>query len=147
MLGFGTDSLNFGIGARGGKTLDNHLYLGGSLVYHFGESSGGSTAAGSYSSSVSVFYLGPEAGYDFDLKTVVVRPYMGLGPAIVTGSASGPGASASSSDTKFVVWPGGTVIYGIPDSTFFIAGDLRFVTVPGGPSVGFFAFGGMRLGS
>jgi hypothetical protein len=152
MLGVSTDCLGFGLGARGGKTWDNHLYIGGSFVYHFpgcGYANFG-PVAGNYSSSASAFYFGPEGGYDFDLKAVVLRAYMGLGLAFFSASVSGPGipnGSISSSSNQFVVWPGASVIWDVPGSPWFIGGDVRFVSVPAGPAVGFFFWGGIHLGS
>ena len=116
MLGVSTDCLGFGLGLRGGKTWDNHLYIGGSFVYHFagcGYSNFG-TVAGNYSTSASAFYFGPEGGYDFDLKAVVLRAYMGLGMAFFNASVSGPGVNESASSNQFVVWPGASVILGHP---------------------------------
>jgi hypothetical protein len=155
MLGYSSDEMNFGLGVRAGKTLANHIYVGGSLVYQIGESNDGSASVNapgvssntSYSSGVSGFYVGPEGGYDFDLKYVVLRPYLGLGILWWTASASAGGVSASTTDTKFVVWPGASVVWNVPDSNFFLGGDLRFVSVPGGPAVGFFAFAGMHFGT
>src|ERR1019366_8858529 len=92
MIGFATHYMDFGMGLRGGKTLDNHLYLGGSMLYHF---VGG---GGYYGGSASVFYIGPEAGYDFDLKPVVLRVYGGLGPAFFNYSACAGNVCASGSD-------------------------------------------------
>lgn len=148
-LGVSTDYLNFGLGARGGKTLANHIYIGASFVFHFAGDSYSAYAGpvGNYTTSASVFYFGPEGGYDFDLKAVVLRAYVGLGPAFFSWSVNVPGNTVSGSNTRFVVWPGATVIYDFGDSPFFIAGDVRFVSVPGGPAVGFFAFGGVHFGS
>jgi hypothetical protein len=149
MLGVSTDCLGFGLGVRGGKTWDNHLYIGGSFVYHFAgcgyENVG--TVVGNYSTSASAFYLGPEGGYDFDLKAVVLRAYMGLGMAFFNASVSGPGINQSYSSNQFVVWPGASVIWDIPNQPWFIGGDIRFVSVPAGPAVGFFFWGGIHLGS
>ncbi len=149
MLGVSTDCLGFGLGLRGGKTWDNHLYIGGSAVYHFAgcgyENVG--TVVGNYSTSASAFYIGPEGGYDFDLKAVVLRAYMGLGMAFFNASVSGPGINQSYSSNQFVVWPGASVFWDIPSSPWFIGGDIRFVSVPAGPAVGFFFWGGIHLGS
>jgi hypothetical protein len=139
MLGVSTDYLNFGMGLRGGKTWDNHLYIGGSLLYHF------VGTGGYYGGSASVVYFGPEGGYDFDLKPVVLRAYMGLGPAFFSYSTCVLNVCASGSDTRFVVWPGASVLWSIPDSPWFIGGDIRFVSVPGGPAVGFFFTGGIHF--
>jgi hypothetical protein len=151
MLGYLSDDLDFGIGLRGGKTLDNHIYIGGTFIYQVGESGGGTVATGlgtttSYSWSSSGFYLGPEGGYDFDLRYVVLRPYMGLGIFSYGSSASGPGASASASSTRFVVWPGCSVIWNIPNSNFFLGGDARVVSVPGA-AFGMYAMGGLHFGT
>ncbi len=154
MLGFASDYLNFGVGLRGGKTFDNHLYVGGTFLYQLGESGGATTTVAvpggpvttSASWSSSGFYVGPEAGYDFDLRVVVVRPYMGLGVFSWTSSAAGPAAGGSTSTTQVVAWPGCTVLWNVPGSDFFLGGDVRLVTVPGG-SIGLYALGGMHFGS
>jgi hypothetical protein len=154
MLGYLSDYLDFGIGLRGGKTLDNHIYIGGTFIYQVGESGGGTVATGTgttattanYSWSSSGFYVGPEGGYDFDLRYVVLRPYMGLGIFSYSSSASVPGASASASSTRFVVWPGCTVLWNIPRSDFFLGGDVRLVSVPG-TAFGMYAMGGMHFGT
>ena len=135
LLGFASDNLSAGIGLRGGKTLDNpHVYLGGTFVFHFINTFGAASA--------SAFYLGPEAGYDFAIKSIVVRPYMGLGIFNASVSVGGVGGSGS----EFVVWPGCSVIYDVPDSQFFVGGDMRVITVPGG-AVGLYALGGMHFGT
>lgn len=143
MLGVSTDYLNVGLGARGGKTFENHLYVGGSLLLHF---AGSGFYNGYYGGSATVFYLGPEGGYDFDLHAVVLRAYLGLGPAFFSYSVNTPTGSYSGSDTRFVVWPGASVMWSPKGSPWFVGGDIRFVSVPGGPAVGFFAFGGIHLG-
>lgn len=151
MLGYMSDYLDFGIGLRGGKTLDNHIYLGGTFIYQVGESGGGTVATGlgtttSYSWSSSGFYVGPEGGYDFDLRYVVLRPYMGLGIFSYGSTASVPGASASASTTRFVIWPGVSVLWNVPNSNFFIGGDARVVSVPG-TAFGMYAMGGLHFGT
>jgi hypothetical protein len=151
MIGYLSDYLDFGIGLRGGKVLDNHVYIGGTFVYQFGESVGGTVVgptgtATNYSSSTGGFYIGPEAGYDFDLRYVVVRPYMGIGIFDWTASSNVGGVSVSESGTRFVVWPGCSVLWNVPNSNFFIGGDVRVVSVPNA-AVGFYAMGGLHLGS
>jgi hypothetical protein len=138
MLGFATHYGDFGAGLRGGKTLDNHLYVGGTFLYQVGES------WGPWSSSS--FYVGPEAGYDFDLRVVVVRPYMGLGLFTWTASTIGPAAGGSTSSTQVVAWPGCSVLWNVPGSDFFLGGDVRVVTVPGA-SLGVYALAGIHFGT
>ena len=154
LLGFASDGLTLGIGVRGGKTLDNHIYIGGTFVYQVGD--GGSygasvttptgTVGASGSWSYNGFYIGPEGGYDFDLKVVVVRPYLGLGLFDLTGSSSGGGYSAGGSSTQFVIWPGCSVIWNVPNSNYFIGGAARLISLP---EVAFalYAMGGLHFGS
>ena len=146
MLGYLSENLDFGIGIRGGKTLDNHIYIGGTFIYQVGEGGSYGTPLGNVSWSSSGFYVGPEGGYDFDLKYVVVRPYLGLGIFSWGSSVSGPGGGGGGSSTRFVVWPGGSVIWNVPDSNFFLGGDLRLVSVPG-TAFGLYAMGGLHFGS
>jgi hypothetical protein len=147
LLGYSTNDLNLGLGVRAGKNLFMpHLYVGGTFVYQLGHSVSASAAGTQIESSISAYYLGPEVGYDFYFAPVVLRVYAGLGVAGLTASASVAGTTAvSETVTKFVVWPGAMVIYDLPDSNFFLAADTRFVTVPGGPAIGFFALGGMKF--
>jgi hypothetical protein len=158
MLGFTSDNLNFGLGVRGGKTLANRIYIGGTFVYNVGESvtlAFRSPVTGlitSESAGYSLFYLGPEGGYDIDLKHVILRPYLGLGLAFVNESISGPYAIGGGSLTTFVLWPGATVIYDFPGTMWFVSGDLRILIVPGnsdvfGTAFGVFAGGGVKFGS
>lgn len=150
LLGFSSDDLNLGLGVRAGRhAFLPELYLGGTFVYQVGHSvtTAMTTPAGSVSAeaSVSLFYVGPEGGYDFHVGPVIVRPYAGLGVAWISASASAGGVKFSDTTSKFVIWPGGMVLYDLPDSSFFLGGDLRLLTVPGGPALGIFAFAGTRL--
>jgi hypothetical protein len=153
LMGFTTNDLNFGIGLRAAKLVTDRISIGGTFVYQFGQSEGGSTnvnvpgytANQSYSASMHAFYIGPEVGYDFALAPVTLRAYTGLGIESVTTSVSGGGASASSSNSSFVIWPGAMVWYDMPQTKYFLGGDARLVTVPGGPAFSLFALAGMHL--
>jgi hypothetical protein len=150
-LGYGSNDLSIGIGVRAGKMLTDRIYVGGTGVYHLGHEIASSSALGYTSSaSMSAFYIGPEVGYDFHFAPVTVRVYSGLGIIWfhVTSKTSGPGIPTSSADAstnKFVIWPGATVFYPLPESSFFIGGDLHFVTVPDGPAAELFALAGTRF--
>ncbi len=146
MVGFASEAMNLGLGARVGKTFDNHVSVSGELVYHLGASSSFSSGGVSGSASSSVFYVGPALGYDFVAGPVVIRPYLGFGMARFSASSTVLGQRLTASDSRFVAWPGGQLLYGFRDSAFFLGGDLRVVTVPGG-SFGLFGFGGMHFGS
>jgi hypothetical protein len=146
LLGFGTDNLDFGVGLRAGKVaLGEHVWLGGSAVYHLGHGNAGAVNGVRYESSSSALFLGPEVGYDFVLGPVVLRPYGGLGLGAFTASASAGAVRASDTATKLVIWPGVTALYGLTGSRFFVGGDTRLVTIPGGPAFGLFALGGLSL--
>jgi hypothetical protein len=148
LLGFATNDLNLGVGARGGYTLTNNLYVGGTIVYQFGTSNDATVGSTTVKSSGHLFYLGPEGGYDLPIGPVLVRPYLGLGPGIATGSGSVclTGASCvemSNSSTNFALWLGGTVLY--PLGNFVVGGDLRALFVSNNNSIGIFATGGMTF--
>jgi hypothetical protein len=143
LLGLGTDSLNFGLGVRGGYTwgpgssLPQNLYIGGTFLYHFGTSSDATINGTTYSSSVHFFYIGPEGGYDIPAGPVVVRPYGGIGILSATASNNAPsatvggvtvGGSSSTSTTHVAFWPGCTVLYPLTEN-WAIGGDGRFVIV------------------
>ena len=86
LLGFGVNNgVGIGIGARGGYTLDNHVYIGGTLIDHL-------------PSGLNILLLGGEAGYDFEVGPVVIRAYGGLGFA--NASVSVGGVSASSNERR-----------------------------------------------
>jgi hypothetical protein len=146
LMGFGTDNLDLGVGIRAGKlALAEHVWLGGSAVYHLGHGNSGAVNGVRYESSSSALFLGPEVGYDVELGPVVLRPYGGVGLGAFTASASAGAVRASDTQTKLVIWPGVTVLYGLVGSRFFVGGDARLVTVPGGPALGLFALGGLTL--
>jgi hypothetical protein len=141
MLGFAFNDIGFGIGARGGYTLDNHVYLGGTLLYHFGQN------------DVSAFLIGAEGGYDFTAGPVVIRPYLGLGVSVVSvnvptyalpGGGTAGGGSASSSNVA--LWPGCTVLYPIPgNERWFVGGDARILIINDFNTFALFALGGLRF--
>lgn len=113
LVGYGSNGLyKFGLGVRGGYTLPQKIYIGGSFVYHFGETETEIDA----SVSEHMFYLGPEGGYDFAIPGVpqlLVRPYLGLGYASFHASASGDavGTQLAVSQSGFALWPSVTGLY------------------------------------
>jgi len=147
LLGYSTNDLNLGVGVRvGTNRFFPHVYIGGTFVYQIGHTVSDSAGGVSASASISAFYLGPEVGYDVYFAPVVLRLYAGVGIAGITASSSVNGSSVGSdTSTRFVVWPGAQAIYDLPGSALFVAADTRFLTIPGGPAVGFFAMGGTRF--
>jgi hypothetical protein len=113
LIGYGfDDAYKFGLGLRGGYTLAApKVYIGGTFVYHFGQSQ----SDGDATVSEHLLYLGPEGGYDFVIPSVpqvLIRPYLGLGFESVSVSVSGNTAfGASASSSGFALWPGVTGLY------------------------------------
>jgi hypothetical protein len=146
LLGYGTDGLNVGLGIRAGYTLPNHIYLGGTFVYHLGESVAASVVG--YGTSVHVFYPAGEAGYDIHIKHVTLRPYGGVGVLFASVSTHYPGLQDTSATSSALgLYPGFTAAWEIPNTQAFIGGDARllFSLNGGDPSFGVFATGGMRF--
>lgn len=146
LVGYGfKDGTNLGLGLRGGYTLPMNLYLGGTFVYHLGKS----VDTGFGDAKVNVYYLGFEGGYDIGAGPVVIRPYLGLGPAM--GHSSSPAISAgafsipetSTTDTRFGLWPGATVLF--PLSSAFIGADARYLIVEDFNAFSLFATGGLQF--
>lgn len=136
----------FGLGVRGGYTLPMNVYLGGTFVYHLGQSVGDAT--------FNMYYFGVEGGYELEAGPVIVRPYLGLGDvighfAVPQQCIPGLGCVGGGSDSRgfFSLWPGATVLY--PIDNFFVGGDARFVIVTGDGSdlnaLSIFATGGMKF--
>jgi hypothetical protein len=147
LFGYGfKDGANLGFGVRGGYTLPANVYLGGTFVYHLGKST--DTPYGS--SSVNLFYLGAEGGYDFAAGPVVIRPYLGLGMASVRVKTPeidmGPlltMPATSASESRFAAWPGATLLY--PIDNFFVGADARFLIVSDVNAFSLFATGGLQF--
>jgi hypothetical protein len=112
LVGYGFDgAYHLGLGARGGYTLPQKIYIGGAFVYHFGQSQdfpGGSV-------SEHLFYLGAEGGYDLVIPSVpqlLIQPYLGLGYENVSVSTPPVGVpSGGLSVNGFSFWPSVTGLY------------------------------------
>jgi hypothetical protein len=148
LLGFATDNLNLGLGARIGYTLPSvPVYLGGTFVYHLGQSQ----SVFGVEASAHLYYLGFEAGYEFATGPVTIRPYLGIGPATISVSGEVcpvfvtgvPCQSYSESDTRLAAWPGASVL--VPLGAWFVGGDARFLLVSDSNSLGLFGTGGISF--
>jgi hypothetical protein len=131
LVGYGFDTAyHFGLGVRGGYTLSQKIYIGGTFVYHFG----GSQDVVGGTVSYHLLYLGPEGGYDLVIPSVpqlLIRPYLGLGYESASASLSLPGIGSGSSvqgGSGFSFWPGVTGLYSFTPA---ISGglDARVVVV------------------
>jgi hypothetical protein len=125
----GDDDLNpfgLGVGVRGGYTLDSGVYLGGQFVFFGGDSA----TVLAVKRTANIVTLGLEAGYDFWVDPVIVRPSLGMGVAFTNESVGGVDSDYSS--VYFA--PGATVIY--PIGQFFVGGDARLWLVTGDTRTG-----------
>lgn len=115
------DGVNVGFGARVGYGFDR-VYVGGTLVYHLGETRKANTLGGSEDVSVNVWYFGGELGYDLAAGPLIVRPYGGVG----MGTARGCLGGTCDTESRAYLAPGVTALYPLSDRLF--AGvDARFV--------------------
>jgi hypothetical protein len=134
-----------GLGARVGYTLTSRIYLGGTIVYHLGQSKDDKGVK--YEGGV--LYPGIEGGYELGVGPVLLRPYAGVGFVAVKLKASAGASELDASASKIGFWPGATVIY--PMDRYFLGADLRYVIVPsvdrGGNAnaLSFFGTGGMHF--
>jgi hypothetical protein len=139
LIGFGANAYGFGLGVRGGYTLPNNVYIGGTALLNVGF---GGWGAG--------FTIGAEGGYQFAAGPVVVRPYGGLGFVDENYSYGGygnVGAAAQAAcnagvtadcnlggyggtTTSFAFWVGGTAIYDFKGGPWFVAADIRMGDAP-----------------
>ena len=149
LLGYGTADLKFGIGARAGYTFETPIYVGGTFLYHFGNSSVVSPAGASVVEADRRFYYpAAEVGYDVGIGPVLVRPYGGAGVLFARTSLTSNGAvSDSATDKQLMIYPGVTAQYILPRSPLFLGGDMRVLLPLEGESAAFslFATAGLTM--
>jgi hypothetical protein len=133
LLGYGFDSAyRLGLGARGGYTLSQRIYIGGTFIYHFGSTQ----SAGLGTVSEHLFYLGPEGGYDLVIPSVpqlLIRPYLGLGFESASASTSGTAVTVSGTSSGFSFWPSVTGLYSFtPNISAGLDAKVVVITFSGG---------------
>jgi hypothetical protein len=132
--GYGGSGLGLGIGGRLGTTFSNGVTIAASATYQGWET-------GRLASNHSAFYGGAEAGYDVNLRYVVLRPYFAVGVAVTS--------TVGATDAELAVWGGLQTTYDLPRIPLFLALDLRLVSTAAAedltPAV--FAGCGVRFGS
>jgi len=132
-IGYGfNDAYKFDIGVHGGYTMDEMpIYIGGRFDYFLGSSEDTVLLGTTFSTSSSVWILGIEGGYDFDVADdVMVRPYLGLGFAGVKASATVLNTVVSASTTEFAFWPGVAAYLTVADG-FYVGLDMNFRIISG----------------
>jgi len=146
LLGYGTADLKFGMGARAGYTFETPVYVGGTFLYHFGNSNL-VTGTGVTESDRRFYYPAVEAGYDIGVGPVLVRPYGGMGVLFARTSVTANGISETSTDKQLMIYPGATAQFIFPNSPLFVGGDMRLLLPLEGESAAFslFATAGLTM--
>lgn len=124
----GLDDFRLGFGCRVSVRLPSRLHLGGSFVEHVGSfrfaEDGNGTAV--YRASYHASYATAEAGYDFDLRRIVLRPYIGAGLAIAFGRTDLARARVRDDHFSPLLAPGVQAVYRLPGS-WLVGFDARVV--------------------
>jgi hypothetical protein len=129
---FGSEGLKLGLGARGGYTLHNSVYLGGQFDYFLGDSDEVSLGGARITSSAHLWMISAEGGYDFGLTpSLVVRPFGGLGVAHagaeVCTEIPGDRMCANASEDDIVFSMGGLLYY--VSGALMLGPELRLLIV------------------
>lgn len=151
LVGYGISFENknpwgFGFGVRAGYNFGG-FYLGPRLAFQLGEETDEMRANAfgivtRYKDSTSLWELGVEAGYDILAGSIDIKPFLGLGLAVVD--------IGSSSAARGYVAPGLDLLYNVSDS-FFLGLDVRLQiifsnsTAPEIKGLPLFATAGMRF--
>jgi hypothetical protein len=129
--------IGIGVGARGGYTFRQGLYLGGSFTYFFGPNV--TTIVGNDRESQAVF------GGDFGIKLfpkpdVELRPYIFAGIGIF--DQLNQNIDIVDTSTDFTVWPGFLAAYHFGNA--YISGESRLEVAP--TPIHFALLAGLGLG-
>lgn len=117
-----SDPYGLTAGLRGGYTLDFNLYVGVFFAYYLGGSDSGTQArvnTGVTSSAASSLQFGAEAGYDFWLSDVILRPSLQLGGQFAFTDVDGDKRTTG----DFIAGPGLGLF--VPIDGWFIGGEVR----------------------
>lgn len=124
----------FGFGARAGYNFGG-FHVGGRVAVQLGgdyESPRADNTGGGYfiTESWSLWEIGPEVGYDIFVDSIDIRPYIGLGLAIVSRDEEdlpfNPGSSEA--DGHPFLAPGVSLLFNASDS-FFLGVDARLQVI------------------
>jgi hypothetical protein len=141
LLGYGTADLKFGVGARAGYTFETPVYVGGTFLYHFGNSTNAANPNGVTDTDRRFYYPAVEAGYDIGIGPLLVRPYGGVGVLFVRTELTSNGNSNSATDKQLMIYPGATAQYIFPRSPIYVGADMRVLLPLEGESAALSLFG------
>jgi hypothetical protein len=149
LLGYGTADLKFGVGARAGYTFETPIYVGGTFLYHFGNSTVVSPAGASVVESDRRFYYpAAEIGYDIGVGPFLIRPYGGASILFIrTAVTTNNVTSDSVTDKQLMIYPGVTAQFILPRSPLFVGADMRALLPLEGENASFslFATAGLTM--
>jgi hypothetical protein len=143
--GFSADPYGLGGGVRGGYSVpDVNVYFGLYFMYYLGSAVTGESQYvnnATLTTNANYMQFGAEVGYDWWISSIVIRPSVQLGAALVFTDV--PNVQSPISDFMFA--PGITVVH--PWDQWFLGGDLRanVVTGDGSSSMLLAVTGGMRF--
>jgi hypothetical protein len=130
-LRFASDDLDLGVGAGGGYTLGQGVYLGGLFAYYFADDDSAGFGGFGVEADWDVWFLMFEGGYDFGVTPeLVLRPTFAIGVANTSFElcADVPGASpdcTDDSDSDMEAALGGHVLYDL--GGVYLGGELRLI--------------------
>jgi hypothetical protein len=125
---FSADPYQLGIGLRGGYSFDINVYAGVFFMYYLGNTvTGGSQYVNNPTITTYANYMqfGLEAGYDWWVGPIILRPSLQLGMAMAFTDV--PNIISPINDFMFA--PGITAVH--PWDDYFLGGDLRANVVTG----------------
>lgn len=141
--------LGFGLGARAGMVMLEHLYVGMDVTYYFGSSTSGlplspgnQSNTPSYSTAFHSLLYGVEAGWGFEVNDIVTfRPHLGLGiatfPTSVScggcgssfGATNSPAPDVDTPPNNLYLEPGFTGLVAL--GAWFVGADANMLVLPG----------------
>jgi hypothetical protein len=132
LVGYGfNEGYKLGLGIRGGVTLPARFYVGGALVLHEGWT--GVKIEPYERPQTDLYYGGGEGGWDVSTGPFLVRPYLGVGYALVRASTLpcrvAGACVAWSNDGALGFWPGVASLF--RSGGIFVGADLRYVVLVG----------------
>jgi len=112
-----------GLGLRAGVTLPMSLYLGASFDYFAGETQ----TVANFDTTVAIYQLMADVGYDIGFGPLTLRPVLGLGYANTSVDFSGGGSGLSfedNSSSDFVLAPAAEFIIGL--GLLSVGAEIRY---------------------
>jgi hypothetical protein len=123
-----------GLGMRAGLTLPVGLYAGGTFVEHIGwrQTASDPRETSTYRGAYHVTYGGAEVGWLAPFRTLILRPYVGLGALFAFGRTAVGRVERKDDNAFFYVAPG--LLTAARAGRLYGGLDLRFLMIPAQPT-------------